>query len=73
VLSWVEVADHKVVDPASAAVGDRLDLLGLDGEQFEQLVERLFAAKGYEARRTSYSHDGGVDVDVSIEDPVDGV
>jgi restriction system protein len=73
VLPWVDVAEHKVVDPASAAVGDRLDLLSLDGEQFEQLVERLFTAMGYEARRTSYSHDGGVDVYVSIEHPVYGV
>jgi restriction system protein len=73
VLPWIDVADHKVVDPASAALADRLDLLSLDGEQFEQLVERLFTAMSYEARRTSYSHDGGVDVYVSIEDPVHGV
>jgi restriction system protein len=73
VLPWIDVAEHKVVDPAAAAVGDRLDLLSLDGEQFEQLVERLFTAMGYEARRTSYSHDGGVDVYVSIELPVHGV
>jgi restriction system protein len=62
---------YKLVEEAGALAGldSRLDLLALSPYEFEQLIQNLFVAMGYNAWKTQNSRDDGVDA-VAVRDDI---
>lgn len=60
----------QLADETGALVGldARVDLMSLTPSMFESLIEKLFQAMGYNARKTRDSRDDGVDTVLFLED-----
>jgi restriction system protein len=61
----------KLVDEAGALAGldSRTDLMAISPYEFEQLIQKLFLAMGYQSWRTQNSRDDGVDA-VAVRDDI---
>ena len=42
----------------------------LTGYEFEEYIAQLFKSKGFDVQKTSYSHDGGIDLIATFNEPI---